>query len=78
MSGAAPEVKCVSAETLFRAGSVHHLRAAGGERESFDWLCLGITNISATRIPAVGILSRPLLVAMVNAPVLQKQFLADT
>lgn len=46
--------------------------------ESFDWLCLGITNISATRIPAVGILSWPPSVAMVSAPVRQKQFVADS
>ncbi len=46
--------------------------------ESFDWLCLGITNISATRIPAVGILSWPPSVAMVSTPVRQKQFVADS
>ena len=59
MSRTAPGVECVCAEELFRAGQpgcVCHLCAAGG-RESFDWLCLGITNISATHIPAVGILS---------------------
>lgn len=55
---------------------MYHLCAAGGE--SFHWLCLGITNILATRIPAVGILSSPPSVSMFKAPVRQKQFLADT
>lgn len=52
---------------------MYHLCAAGG-KESLDQLCLDITVISATR-------SSPVLapsVAMVNAPVRQKQFLADT
>lgn len=56
MSGTMPIV----AEKLFRAGqwgSVYLVQL----RESSEWLCLGITDISAIRIPAFGILSWPSL-----------------
>lgn len=53
------------------------LACSWGNKE-FEWLCLGITNMSATRILAFGILSWPPSVAMVNAPVHHKQLLADS